>query len=314
MTAYIARRVLLFVPMLLLLSVFTFILNSVVPGDPTGAILGENASAEAKRQVERDLGLDRPIVVRYFDWLGDTLRGQFGRSYVNRQPITSQLKIRFPVTLELAIIALTLASLIGIPMGILASLRPRSIVDRAAMIFAVGGVALPSFFLAMLLVLLFSVRLGWLPATGWTPFSEDPAEHLRRVVLPVVSLVIAPTAVIARMMRTSMIGVLTEDYVRTAQAKGLRRSTVVVRHALRNALIPTLTVLGLQLSALLGGTIIIESVFGLPGLGRLALTSVTGHDTPTIQAVVLLIGAGVLIVSLVVDLLYAYVNPRIRYA
>jgi peptide/nickel transport system permease protein len=313
-TAYIARRVLLIIPLLLLLSIFTFILNSVVPGDPTGAILGENASAEAKAQVEKDLGLDRPIVVRYADWLGDALTGEFGRSYVNRQPVTEQITARFPVTLELAIVALIGATLLGIPLGVIASLKPGSLVDRGAMLFAVGGVAMPNFFLAMLLVLLFAVQLHWLPATGWIPFREDPLDHLQHVVLPAFSLVLTPTAIIARMMRTSMVGVLAEDYVRTARAKGLRKYTVVVRHALRNALIPTLTVLGLQLSALLGGTIIIESVFGLPGLGRLALTAVTGHDTPTIQAVVLLIGAGVLIVSLMVDLLYAYVNPRIRYA
>lgn len=314
MTAYIARRVLLIIPLLLLLSIFTFILNSVVPGDPTGAVLGENASAEAKKQVEKDLGLDRPMVVRYLDWLGNALTGEFGRSYANRQPITSQLKARFPVTVELAVVALVLATVFGIPLGVLASLRPGSVVDRFAMLFAVTGVALPNFFLAMLLVLLFAVNLHWLPATGWVGFTEDPWEHLRHLVLPAFALVLTPTAVIARMMRTSMVGVLAEDYVRTARAKGLRKYTVVVRHALRNALIPTLTVLGLQLSALLGGTIIIESVFGLPGLGRLALTAVTGHDTPTIQAVVLLIGAGVLMVSLLVDLLYAVVNPRIRYA
>ncbi|MCC7363812.1 MAG: ABC transporter permease [Dehalococcoidia bacterium] len=314
MTAYILRRVLLIVPLLLLLTIFAFVLNSVVPGDPTGAILGENANPEAKRQVEQELGLDRPMVVRYLDWLGNAAQGDFGRSYVNRQPITQQLQDRFPVTLELALVALVVATLLGIPLGVIAAVRPGSIVDRLAMVFAVAGVALPNFFLATLLVLFFSVKLHWLPATGWIPFSEDPVEHIRHVILPAATLVLTPTAIIARMMRTSMVGVLAEDYVRTARAKGLRKFTVVVRHALRNAMIPTLTVLGLQLSALLGGTIIIESVFGLPGLGRLALTAVTGHDSPTIQAVVLLIGTGVLTISLLVDLLYAYVNPRIRYA
>ena len=314
MTAYIARRVLLVVPLLLTLSIFSFVLLSLVPGNAASAVLGENASPAAKRQVEHELGLDKAAPVRYADWLRDAVRGDFGRSFVNRQPIADQLRTRFPVTLELAIVALALATVIGIPLGVVASLRPGSILDRAAMIFAVAGVAIPNFFLAMLLVLLFSVKLHWLPATGWIGISDDPLEHARHIVLPAIALVLAPTAIIARMTRTSMVGVLAEDYVRTARAKGLRRYTVVVRHALRNALIPTLTVLGLQLSALLGGTIIIESVFGLPGLGRLALTAVTSHDAPTIQAVVLLIGSGVLLVSLIVDLLYAYVNPRIRYA
>jgi peptide/nickel transport system permease protein len=314
MTAYIARRVLLVVPLLLTLSIFSFVLLSLVPGNAASAVLGENASPAAKRQVEHELGLDKAAPVRYADWLRDAVRGDFGRSFVNRQPIADQLRTRFPVTLELAIVALALATVIGIPLGVVASLRPGSILDRAAMIFAVAGVAIPNFFLAMLLVLLFSVKLHWLPATGWIGISDDPLEHARHIVLPAIALVLAPTAIIARMTRTSMVGVLAEDYVRTARAKGLRRYTVVVRHALRNALIPTLTVLGLQLSALLGGTIIIESVFGLPGLGRLALTAVTSHDAPTIQAVVLLIGSGVLVVSLIVDLLYAYVNPRIRYA
>lgn len=313
MTAYIVRRVLLIIPLLLALSVVSFLLLAAVPGNAASAVLGENSSAEAKRQVERDLGLDRPAVVRYFDWLGNAARGDFGRSFVNRQPISGQLKARFPVTLELALVALTLATILGVPLGIVASLRPGSLVDRGAMLVAVAGVALPNFFLAMLFVLAFSVKLRWLPATGWVAFTDDPIQNIKHVVLPAIALLVAPMAVIARMTRTSMVGVLSEDYVRTARAKGLTRYTVVMRHALRNALIPTLTVLGLQLSVLLGGTIIIESVFGLPGLGRLALTAVSGHDTPTIQAVVLLIGAGVLLVSLIVDLLYAMVNPRIRY-
>ncbi|MFN0145157.1 MAG: ABC transporter permease [Dehalococcoidia bacterium] len=313
MTRYVVERVLLMVPLLLVLTIVSFTVLSALPGDASAAILGENADPEAKRQVEESLGLDRPTHVRYLDWLGGVVTGDFGRSYVNRQPIQAQLKGRLPVTIELGLIALLCAAVLGVTLGVLASLRPRSVFDRFTMLMAVAGVAVPNFFLAMLLVLLFSVQVHWLPATGWVAFGEDPWEHLRHVALPVLALLLAPTAVIARMTRTSMISVLSEDYVRTARAKGLRKFTVVTRHALRNALIPTLTILGLQLGSLLGGAIIIESVFGLPGMGRLALSAVLSHDIPTIQAVVVVVGAGVLAANLAVDVLYAYVNPRIRY-
>lgn len=314
MTRYIVQRVLLTIPLLLTLTIVSFALLSITPGDPATAVLGENASATARQQVEHDLGLDHPVYVRYWNWLKGGLRGDFGRSYVNRQPIAGQLAERLPVTLELGVVSLALAALLGTPIGVLASLRPRSPLDRLSMMGAVGGVGMPNFFLAMLLVLLFSVKLHWLPATGWVSFASSPGDHIRHLILPVVALLVAPMAVIARMSRTGMISVLSEDYVRTARAKGLRQFTVVTRHALRNALIPTLTIVGLQLGVLLGGAIIIESVFGLPGMGRLALSAVTSHDIPTVQAVVLVIGANVLFVNLIVDLLYAYVNPRIRYA
>ncbi|OAI41554.1 hypothetical protein AYO38_00545 [bacterium SCGC AG-212-C10] len=301
-------------PLLLVLTIVSFLILSALPGSAASALLGENASPEAKAQAEKSLGLDKPVQVRYVNWLRDAVQGDFGRSYINRQPIRTQLQDRLPVTIELGVIALIFATIFGLSLGILASLRPRSIFDRFTMVIAVGGVALPNFFLAMLLVLLFSVKLHWLPATGWIAFSDDPLSHVRHLVLPIIALLLAPTAVIARMTRTSMISVLSEDYVRTARAKGLRHFTVVTRHALRNALIPTLTILGLQLGSLLGGAIIVESVFGLPGMGRLALSAVTSKDIPTIQAVVVIVGAGVLCANLLVDVLYAYVNPRIRYA
>lgn len=313
MSRYVIERVILMVPLLLVLTIISFFVLAALPGDPAGAILGEHASEEAKAAVEAELGLDRPVVVQYLDWLSGAITGDFGRSYINRQHVSTHLGQRLPVTLELGLLSLVVAAIIGIPLGVLASLRPRSLGDRLTMMFAVAGVAIPNFFFAMLLVIVFTLQFGWFPATGWVPLQDDPVQHLRHIVLPVASLVVAPTAIIARMTRTSMIGVLSEDYVRTARSKGLREISVVMRHALRNALIPTITIVGLQLATLLGGTIIIESVFGLPGMGRLALTAVVRHDIPTLQAVVVIIGAGVLFVNLAVDVLYAYVNPRIRY-
>jgi len=233
---------------------------------------------------------------------------------VTRQEISEEVKRRVPVTLELGVSALALATLIGIPLGTLAGLRPGTVLDRAAMMFAATGVAVPNFFLGLLLVLLFAVNLGWLPATGWVPLRDDPVDHVRHLLLPVITLSVAPIVIVARLIRTGVVSVMAEDYVRTARAKGLNERLVVTRHALRNALIPTLTILGLQLGNILGGTIIVESVFGLPGMGRLVLTSVTSHDFPMVQAAVLLLGASVLLANLLVDLSYAYLNPRIRYS
>lgn len=313
MGRYVLQRVLMMVPLLFLLSIITFAILALLPGDATGAILGDHAREDARAALREELGIDRPIVVQYIDWITNAATGDFGRSYANRQPVNSNLANRIPITVELGVVSLFLSGLIGIPLGVVASLRPKSLGDRLTMTFAVAGVAIPNFFLGMLLAIVFSINLGWLPSTGWVPITEDPVAHFKHIVLPVMALVAAPTAIIARMTRTSMIGVLSEDYVRTARSKGLRERTIVIRHALRNALVPTITVMGLQLATLLGGTIIIEQVFAIPGMGRLALNSVVRHDTPTLQALVVIIGAFVLTVNLIVDILYAYVNPRIRF-
>jgi peptide/nickel transport system permease protein len=291
----------------------SFLLLSLVPGDPAAAILGENASEEAVGQVRKDLGLDRPLLVRYVTWLADAFSGDLGRSYVDRRPVAKDIRARFPVTVELTLLSILLATAIAVPLGTLAGLRWGSKLDRGITGIAVAGVAVPGFFLAVVLVLIFGVELQWLPVLGWVPFSEDPGEHIKHLVLPVITMAAAPTAVIARMVRASVSETIRQDYVRTARAKGLGERTVVLRHALRNALIPTVTIIGLQLGVFLGGAIVIESIFGLPGLGLLSLRATSFHDYPTLQAVVVIMATGVLLVNLLVDSSYVLLDPRIRH-
>jgi len=301
-------------PLIGLLSVISFLLLSVAPGDPSATILGQNADPAARAQVLDELGLNRPVVVQYFDWLKGALGGDLGRSFVSREPVWQAMMTRLPVTVELGVLAMVFGAIVGIPLGVIAALKSGHWIDRAIMVFAVANVAMPSFLFAILGVLVFSIYLGWLPAIGWVAFMDNPAAHFEHAILPVVALGHSSVAILARLTRSSLLSTLSEDYVRTARAKGLGEFMVVVRHALRNALIPTLTILGVQAGFLLGGTVIIESIFGVPGMGLMSIRSVQAQDTPVVQAIVVLTGTFVLLISLGVDLLYAVVNPRIRFS
>lgn len=313
MGAYIARRLLGLIPLLLLISFAVFALVLAIPGDPAQNIAGGlDADPERVAEVRDELGLDDPLVVQYGRWLGDVLSGDLGTSLFSGRTVTSELSERFPVTLSLAIGATVFAALLGIPIGIAAGMRPGSLLDRAIGVGTSFGIALPDFFLGTALVVLFAVQRDWLPAIGYVDAAEDPVEWARHLLMPWIALGVSAAASLSRQVRGAMIEVLEADYVRTARAKGLGERRVIGRHALKNALTPAMTVLGLQFAYLLGGTFIIEYIFSLPGIGQYMLSAISSRDLPVIQGVVLLVAVIFVVTNLVVDVLYGVVNPKVR--
>jgi peptide/nickel transport system permease protein len=310
---YLLRRLGTVVPVLLVVSVVVFSLIHLTPGDPVTIMLREEADPATAATLRRQLGLDRPLPVQYLTWLGHALRGDLGRSIRTNQPVAEAIRQRMPVTLSLAAAALLGALLVGLPAGILAAVRRNSAVDLLTAALAVSGVSLPTFWLGVLLVFWFSVTLGWLPPIGWVSPSRDLVGWLRSLILPAVTLGTAIAAVVMRMTRTSLVEVLDVDYIRTARAKGLAERRILLGHALRNALIPVVTEVGLQAGALLGGAVITETIFALPGIGRLLVDAIFQRDFPIVQGVVLVLAVNFLAVSFLVDLAYAWLDPRIRY-
>ncbi len=313
MTAYILRRIALMAPVLIIVAVIIFSLIHITPGDPAAVMAGEEATQQQVEEMRERLGLNEPIYIQFIEWTANALRLDFGESIFLRQSVSSAMVERVQPTLLLTIYSLTLAMLIAIPSGVIAAVRRNSIVDRILMVFAIGGAAVPNFFFGIVLILLFAVILGWLPAGGYVDIDDDPVQHFRRMILPSVTLGFAAAGLLARMVRSTMLDVLNEDYVRTAYAKGLRQNRVVLLHALRNAMIPAMTVLGISLAGLLGGSVVIETVFSLPGMGRLVVQSIQRRDYPVIQGVVLVTAVIQLVVMLLIDVLYVYVDPRVRY-
>jgi peptide/nickel transport system permease protein len=310
---YLLRRAGAMVPVIGVVSVVVFSLIHLTPGDPVSIMLREEADPATAATLRRQLGLDRPLPFQYLRWLGRAVQGELGRSIRTNQPVTDAIRQRVPVTLSLAATALLVALVIGLPAGILAALRRNSVVDVAATLVAISGVSLPSFWLAILLILVFSVTLGWLPPLGWVSPGRDLVAWVRSLVLPSVTLGVAIAAVVMRMTRASLLEVLELDYVRTARAKGLPERRIVLGHALGNALLPVVTVVGLQAGALLGGAVITETIFALPGVGRLLVDAIFQRDFPIVQGVVLFLAVNFLIVNLLVDLTYAWLDPRIRF-
>jgi peptide/nickel transport system permease protein len=302
---YVLKRVVLALPVLVGVSVVVFVAIRLIPGDPAQLMAGQAATQEVVQQIRQSLGLDQPLPVQYLYFLRNVVRGDLGRSLFNGAPVVEELAQRFPRTVRLALASMAVASLIGIPAGILAATRRSTWVDTAVMLVALAGVSVPVFWLGLNLILLFSVRLQWLPSFGY--------ETWRHLVLPSLTLGAASTAVVARMTRSAMLEVLGQDYVRTARAKGLAERVVVSRHALRNALIPVVTVLGLQLGTLLSGAVLTETVFAWPGIGRLLVEAVLARDYPIIQGATLLIAATFVVLNVAVDVLYGLLDPRIRY-
>ncbi|GHD10393.1 ABC transporter permease [Tianweitania populi] len=314
MTAYILNRVLIGLATLLLASIVVFGVMEVLPGDPAQLMLGMSGSPEALANLRAQMGLDEPIVWRYLHWIGGLLTGDFGRSYTYSSPVADLIRERLAVSLPLALMSLLLSTFIALPVGIFAAARRGRLPDTLSMGTAQLGVAVPNFWFALLLIYAFAVWLKWLPAGGFPGWNGGIWNGIKSLILPSIALALPQAAILARVTRSALLDVLGEDYIRTARAKGLPRGRVLRRHALRNAMIPVLTILGLQFAFLLAGTIIIENVFYLPGLGRLIFQAITQRDLIVVEGVVMLLVASVIVVNIMVDLAYAVVDPRLREA
>lgn len=312
MIQMILRRVLAMLPVVLLVSVMVFAMISLVPGDPATTLAGENATEQQIDETRARLGLDDPVIEQYGRWLADAVSGDFGQSLYSTQRVTDAVVQRMPITLSLAAGSMLLSLLIGIPGGIVAAVFRGRWPDRTITLSAAMFLALPSYFVGMLLVLTFAIWLSWLPATSYIAFGEDRLAWLEHLVLPCLTLGLSSSAVIIRQLRSSMLTVLGQDYVRTARAKGLRSGAVIGKHALKNAAIPVVTVIGTQVAFVLGGAVIIEQVFGMSGVGNLAVGAVLSRDLPMIQGVVMMATVVVLICNLAVDVSYGYLNPKVR--
>ncbi len=314
MLGFVIRRAATSILLLVAASVLVFVILRLLPGDPIITRLGATAGAnpEAIDQLRREAGLEDPILQQYFDWIGGVLTGDFGQSYFSQFSVTELIGRRIGATLELTAVAILFSLLIAVPCAVFCALRRGSWFDRLVTTGSTVGMALPQFLLGILLILVFAVELRWLPARGYVPFVDDPVENVRRMVLPALTLAVAAAPLILRYLRASMIEVLDSSYIRTAEGKGVPHRRVVVSHALRNALIPGLTMLGMIVGYTLGGVVIVEYVFGIPGLGSLAVESVFKRDYAVLQSVVLLISALFILTTLAVDLLYGVLDPRLR--
>lgn len=315
MRAYILKRIILMIPTLLIVTIVTFGIVNAMPGDAITARLLESpafnpADLEAKRA---QLGLDKPLYEQYWIWLGNVLRGDFGDSLWSEQPVTNLLKDAVPITLELTILALLLTVIFALIVGVLSAIRQDGPLDYTLRLLSIAGLSIPSFWLGILFVVLMARWFNYLSPLQYTPIYEDPIQNLKQFLPGAVIIAIGASAGMARITRSSMLEVLRQDYIRTAAAKGLRERAIILRHALKNALIPVITVAGAQVGVLLGGSVIAENIFTLPGMGQLLLRSVSSRDFITIQAITLWIAGAVVIMNLVVDVLYAYIDPRIRY-
>jgi len=305
MLRYVARRLLHLIPVLLGISFFVFLLVHLVPGDPVRVMLQDVGSPEQVERMRKQLGLDRPFYVQYASFVVRAAQGDFGRSIHTRRPVAQEIAFRIPYTVRMAVAAMLVAVVMGIGLGAVAATHHQSALDYGTMVVALAGVSLPSFWFGLVLILIFSLHLRWLPPAG--------ADTLLHLILPAVTLGSGAAAIIARLTRSSMLEVLRQDYIRTARAKGLSAQRMVYRHALKNAMIPVVSIVGLQFAGLLGGAVIVETVFGWPGIGRLAVDAIFNRDIPVIQAVVLVAAVIFVFVNLLVDLLYGLLDPRIRY-
>ncbi|HEY0127655.1 MAG TPA: ABC transporter permease [Rubrobacteraceae bacterium] len=309
--AFLIRRLLLTLPILFIVSVVCWSMINLIPGDPATVILGPEASEQAKEQMRERLGLNDPLVVQYVDWLGNVLRGDLGESLRDGMPVSQLILQRLPVTLELAIGTFLVSLTIAVVAGILSASNRGTWIDYLSTGFALGGISIPHFWLGMMFIIIFAVNLGWLPASGYEPLFQNPTANIAAMILPVLATGLRESAELTRMLRSSLLEELGSDYVRTAISKGLPRRVVVVKHAVRNALIPFVTASGLQIAALLGGLVVTEQVFQLPGVGRLIVESIEERDFTVVQGAVLSVTAIVVLINVLVDMLYAVIDPRI---
>ncbi|MDU0201087.1 MULTISPECIES: ABC transporter permease [Paenibacillus] len=310
--SFLIRRIVLTIPILFLVSIMTFSLIHLIPGDPARVILGQEATPETYQALRHELGLDQPIVIQYVNWLGKVLRGDLGMSITDHVPVIQLISQRLPATIELTIGTFIVAVLIAIPTGILAAARRKTWLDYTSTFTALGGMSVPNFWLGMMLIIFFSVKHNWLPSSGYTPITQNLAQNITAMILPCLATGLRESAVLMRMLRSSLLDVVNMDFVRTAKAKGLNEFRTIIGHVLRNALIPVVTTSGIMIAGLLGGLVITESIFSIPGFGRLIVESVFKRDYVTVQGAILISAALVVLVNLCVDLLYAAIDPRIR--
>jgi peptide/nickel transport system permease protein len=310
---FIARRLLASIPVVLIVGVITFSIMHAAPGDPAVLMAGDEATPEDVARIREDLGLDKPVLIQFVRWTGRLLRGDLGTSIFSKHSIASLLTPRLQPSLGYASMAIIMTGLIGLPLGVIAAWKAGTITDRAIMLFSVLGFAIPVFWLGLMAILLFAVQLGWFPAVGYTPIGDSFFGFLRSLTLPALANAIPFSALVARMTRSTMLEVLHEDYIRTARAKGLSEVVVHTRHALRNAAIPVVTVVGVIFGALIGGAVVTEMVFAIPGIGRLIIDAVVRRDFPIVQAMLMVISVSYVLVNLATDVVYAYLDPRIRY-
>ena len=313
MLAYILRRLLATIPVMLIVAILVFLMLRLSPSDPAAVIAGDAATAEQVAGIRQRLGLDKPILTQFIIWAGQILQGDFGESFFFKKSVESLIADRIEPTLSLAALTIVLAVLIAVPLGVLAARHQGSWIDRIVMGFSVLGFSVPVFVIGYLLIYVFAIELNWLPVQGYQRLSQGFGGWLQRLILPSLTLSVIYIALIARMTRTSVLEVLNEDYIRTARAKGQTELKVLVRHALANAAVPIVTVIGLGIALLIGGVVVTESVYTIPGLGRLTVDAVLARDYPTIQAVILLFSLVYVLINLLVDVTYTFLDPRIRY-
>jgi len=318
MRGYILRRLLTAIPVNFLVSMLTFIGQKLLPGDPLLAIIGADQesglTAADLKGLRHDYGLDQPIFVQYAKYLGRAAHGDFGKSFRTKLPVTDTIRQRLSVSVKLASITFVIHIVLAVTLGIIAALYAGTMIDLLATGWAVLGVATPGFWLAIILIILFSVKLNWLPASGWVDPFVHPAEGIKHLVMPVIALGIFGSATIMRQTRSALLEVLRQDYVTTARAKGLSERVVIMRHALKNGMLPIMTLLGLSLAGLIGGSVLIERVFAIPGVGRLALDSTQNRDYPVVEGIVLMSATAIVLANLFTDIMYAWLDPRIRYS
>lgn len=313
MKEYVFKKLLLLVPTLLAITFLVFSMMQFIPGDPIHLLLGDMYDQRAADELRHEYGLDKPLIVQYVRWLARLVQGDWGQSIFTHRPVFQDIAYRIPISVELIVLSMLLALLISIPAGVISAIRPYTPLDYSAMTVAMLGISIPDFFLGILLFLLFSLTLGWLPVQGYVPITTSVVDNLQHMILPAVALGLARCAIITRLVRASMLEVVRLDYVTTARAKGVVEFLVVNKHALKNALIPTITVVGLQIGFLIGGAIVIEAVFGIPGLGTFGLQGITKRDYQQVQGFILIIALIFVFSNLLVDISYAYFDPRIRY-
>ena len=314
MLMFILRRLLSAIPTLILVSLFVFTLQKLLPGDPVLAMAGEERDPAVMEYLRDKYRLNDPLPLQYLHWVGNVLTGDFGTSLRTEQPVTTLLASKLPVTLELAVFALLIALLIGIPTGIISAVRKGTAVDYGANVIALSGISIPHFWLGILLIMVFAVKLQWLPASGFVPMGEDFGQNLKTLILPAFVLGAGLSGILMRHTRSAMLEVLRTDYVRTARAKGLFPRTVILKHALRNALMPIVTLTTLLFGELLGGAVLTEQVFSIPGFGKMIVDAVFNRDYAVVQGVVLCVAIGFLLLNLLADVLYRMINPRLRTA